>query len=191
MAAARGPVPAGSFLLSVPQLQDPNFMHSVVVMVDHQDQGAFGLVVNRPLGLFVERLLPDSELLAGTRFPVYVGGPVGNDALQFLHRVPDALPDGVEVAPGLFLGGHADDLERAIASGAATQRDLRLFVGYSGWGAGQLDAELESGSWVVAPGPPDWVFDERTSEQMWRHVLRSLGRDGEDLARMPPDVTWN
>ena len=184
-------VPRGSFLVAVPQMLDPNFMHALVFLIEHEDAGAYGLVVNRPLGVTVDHLLPESALLAGSRFPVHGGGPVGNDTLQFLHRLPEAIPGGVELAAGLFLGGDALALERAIADGSAGPDGLRLFVGYSGWGAGQLEAELESGSWVVAPAPAELVFDSRSRDVLWRHVLRGLGRDGDGLSRMPPDVSWN
>ena len=184
-------VAAGSFLFAVPQMLDPNFMHSVVLLVEHGPAGAYGLVTNRPLDATVDQLLPDRERLHGHPFPLHSGGPVGEDTLQFLHTVPDAIPGGVEIVEGLWMGGEVEGLEQAIAEGVASPSCLRLFVGYSGWGEGQLDGELEIGSWVVAPPAPGLVFDERGQEALWRRALRSLGRDGDGLSRLPPDVSWN
>lgn len=184
-------VSRGSLLISMPQMLDTNFMHGVVLMVEHTEAGAYGIVLNRPMGLELSDLLPDAERLGERDFPVQNGGPVGEDRLQFLHRVPALIPGGVAISDDLFFGGEPDAMVAAVAGGHVTPDQLRLYVGYSGWGAGQLEAELGTGSWVSAPGSTDLVFDARTTERLWRHALRGLGRDGEELSQLPPDPTWN
>jgi putative transcriptional regulator len=181
----------GTLLISVPQMLDPNFMHTVVLVCQHAAEGAFGLVLNCKAGRTVAELLPDHPVLREVEAEVYAGGPVGLDALQFLHRVPDRIRGGTAIADGLYLGGELDELAAFLRDGPEPGRDARLFVGYSGWGAGQLDAELVSGSWVPAPFDRELPFSTAGREGAWRRVLRSLGRAGEGLSQLPPDVSWN
>ena len=142
--AGEGYVARGCFLLSMPQMLDPNFMHTVLLMVEHNEDGAYGIVTNRPMGLDLSALLPDPERLRGRDFPVHNGGPVGEDRLQFLHRVPALIPDGVPISDELYFGGDADAMVRAVAEGRVTPDELRLYVGYAGWGAGSYTG------WVAA-----------------------------------------
>ncbi len=184
-------VPGGTLLLAVPQMRDPNFMHTVVTLVEHGEEGAYGLVVNRRLEWTVGDLLSEHPLLGACPIPVHYGGPVGQNELQYLHRLGELLPGGVEFAPGLWLGGELEALARALDEGRAREDQVRFFLGHSGWGASQLDAELVSGSWVLAPSDLDLVFAAEEPEAVWRRALRSLGEQGEHLARQPPDVNWN
>lgn len=183
--------PPGSLLAAAPDLLDPNFMHSVVLMVTHEEQGAMGLVINRPSGVTVDALLPDHPVLSQQRFPVHQGGPVGRDTLQFLHRSPKRIPGGIEISPGLYLGGEIDALARYLAArpDEARQR-VKLIVGYAGWGADQLEGELAGGSWLPVATRADWIFDP-DPEHVWRRVVRSLGPEAEGLGDLPPDVSWN
>jgi putative transcriptional regulator len=184
-------VAPGTLLLSVPQMLDPNFMHSVVLMIEHKPQGAFGLVLNQLADVDLLDLVEGHPILDGIAFPVFHGGPVGQDSLQFVHRLPEDLPGGVPLGEGLYLGGDLDELVAAMGCGVATPMDLRFFVGYSGWGEGQLEDELSGGSWVPAPPDSELVFDIDDRDVVWRRALRSLGDVGLDLSLQPPDVTWN
>ena len=183
-------VPPGSLLLSVPQLMDPNFMHSVVLVVEHSAEGAYGLVLNRPLEMAVQDLFREHEELADCTESIYQGGPVSTEALQFIHRLPDQIPGGLPFGDGNYLGGNGEELIQTLGDAGAC-KSLRLFLGYSGWGAGQLEEELAVGSWVVAPHDPDLLFSESHSEVLWRSAMRSLGSEGDLLSRMPPDISWN
>jgi putative transcriptional regulator len=181
----------GSLLAASPDLLDPNFMHAVVLMCQHADEGAYGLVVNRPAEVTIDTLLPDHPVLGGVPFPVHAGGPVGLDTLQFLHSVGEEIPGGVAIVDGLWLGGDLDALARLIAADVeAARRRVRLIVGYSGWGAGQLDRELATGSWLPAAISVDLVFEE-DPQGIWRRAVRSIGNLADGLADLPPDVSWN
>lgn len=184
-------VEPGTLLLSAPSLLDPNFMHTVVLMVQHDDDGAFGLVVNRPTDATLGDLLPEHPALRDATAVVHGGGPVGLDSLQVLHRAPEALHGGVSVAPGVYLGADLADVAALLASGARAADSVRFVLGYSGWGAGQLDLELQTGSWVPRPLDAALVFSEGTPEAIWRRALRGLGDSGAGLASQPPDPTWN
>ena len=185
------PVAPGALLVSVPQMLDPNFMHTVVLMVEHNDQGALGLVVNQRTDARLGDLVEGHPVLDGFDHPVYSGGPVGRDNLQFVHRLPEAIEGGLELDTGLFLGGRLPDLAQALEEGVATPERLRFLVGYSGWSGGQLEGEFDTGSWVPAPADPDLVFHPEVGEPVWRAALRGLGDAGRTLSQLPPDVTWN
>ncbi len=170
---------------------DPNFMHTVVLICEHSQEGAFGLVVNRESDLQLEDLLPDQTVLSALQIPIYAGGPVGMDALQFLHRLPEEIPGGLEIFEGLYLGGELSDVAAlAMIRPELVQQDVRFLLGYSGWGAGQLEGELASGSWIPAPAKLEAIFasDRRSA---WRKVVRSAGDEMRGLEDLPPDVSWN
>ena len=181
----------GSFLVSVPQMLDPNFMHTVVLICEHTADGALGLVVNRAPSVLVRDLLPQHPVFSELDFPVHQGGPVGLDTMQFIHTTADRIPGGIELARDLYLGGDLEALGAFIDSSPEPQRKTRLFVGYAGWGGGQLDTELKTGSWVPAPLDSKLLFSDEPAEDVWRRSLRSLGLAGENLSQLPPDVSWN
>ena len=184
-------VPQGSFLAAWPDLLDPNFMHSVVLMCRHDEHGAFGLVTNQKTEFRVGQLFPEHPLLGELEHPVHLGGPVDHQSLQVVHCMPDELSGGEAISAELWFGAELDSLARFLSEEPERARAcVRLFLGYSGWGAGQLDEELTSGSWVPAPLDPDVVFAGESFEA-WRQVVRSAGKDVEGLDQLPPDPSWN
>ncbi|MFT5288905.1 MAG: putative transcriptional regulator [Planctomycetota bacterium] len=184
-------VAPGTFLAAWPDLQDPNFMHGVLFMCQHSPEGAYGLVVNRRTELTMGELMPEHPLLGELDFPVYLGGPVDHGSMQFLHRVPSLVTGGVPLTDTIFLGGELESLAQYLATSPEEARDnVRIFLGYSGWGAGQLEGELATGSWLPAPANNNAVFGA-AGEDLWRQVIRSARPDGEDLENLPPDVQWN
>jgi len=184
-------IEGGNLLASSPDMLDPNFMHRVVLICRHGDEGAYGLVVNRPCGITVDELLPQHPVLGHSTFPIFAGGPIGRDTMQFVHDVPQAIPGGLELTDGLYMGGDLDALAAYItADEEEAGGHARLFIGYSGWGRGQLDAELATGSWLPAPLIENVVFAV-DGEAVWRRVVRSLGDETRGLEDLPPDVSWN
>jgi putative transcriptional regulator len=184
-------VEAGTLLAAWPDMRDPNFMHAVVLVCQHGEEGAYGLVLNRPTEFAVHQLLPDHPTLGEARLAVHCGGPVDHTSMQFVHRAPKRVPGGIPLANGLYLGGELEALGRYLtADPDAAERDVRVFVGYSGWGAGQLETELGTGSWLPVPFQIDAVFSTDAAAT-WRRVVRSAGGPGRVLADLPPDVSWN
>jgi putative transcriptional regulator len=180
----------GVLLVAKPRLVDPNFLHTVVMLCEHDDaKGTLGFVLNRP----TENVLPDvlrgDHGFDGRRDRVFLGGPVGLDQLAVVHRIAD-LPRTLEVLPGVFVGGDADDLGSRLRAEATPEEEVRFLVGYSGWGEGQLAREMEEDSWILAPGRPEWTFDPEP-RTLWRRVLRSLGGPYALLANMPSDPELN
>ncbi|MEZ5974735.1 MAG: YqgE/AlgH family protein [Planctomycetota bacterium] len=187
------PLQSGSLLVSMPNLLDPNFMHTVVLMAAVGEQGAMGFVLGDATGFVAGDLLSGRGGIEECELPIFSGGPVGRDQVHFLHRLPGRIPGGVELYPGLWLGGEFEALAACLREPEGLEGDLTLFVGYSGWGAGQLERELQEGSWVVLAPSPAWCFEYsgQPREQLWRQVLRSQGQGGEFLAQQPPDPNWN
>ncbi len=184
-------VEAGTLLAAWPDLLDPNFMHSVILICDHSEEGAYGLVTNRDSELTIGELLTDHDVLADSDFPVHLGGPVDHTRLQFVHILPDRISGGVSIDGRLWLGGDLDDIARLITDDPElARRTMRIFLGYSGWGIGQLEGELDSGSWLPAPPAMNAIFGG-VGVSTWRQVVRSVGADADGLEKQPPDVSWN
>jgi putative transcriptional regulator len=183
-------VEQGSFLAAGPDLLDPNFVHTVVLMCQHGAQGAYGLILNRPSEFSAGEVLAGRELWKSSALPVYVGGPVGLETLQIVHRAPERIHGGVPIARDLWIGGDIDEVGRfALEDPHAAARAVRLFIGYSGWGAGQLEVELATGSWLPARGSAERVFLVETSD-LWRDVVRSIS-SYRGLADEPSDPRVN
>lgn len=191
-------VRTGTLLAAAPDLLDENFMHTVSLICEHGDAGAYGLVLNKLSSLTVDRLLPEHPVFGGLPLPVAWGGPVGSDTLQILHRYPDVITGGYAIAEDLVLGGDLDEVAALFESGPveAALQGVRFVLGYAGWGAGQLEGELREGSWLPLPLQVDLVFErelETPAEQsrLWQRAVRGLGPEGEGLAELPPDIGWN
>ncbi|MGD9764893.1 MAG: YqgE/AlgH family protein [Candidatus Binatia bacterium] len=166
----------------MPQLQDPNFNKTVVLLCEHREEGAMGLVVNRctdtPASSIVQ-LDPPVDSDNGMR--VWVGGPV--DPARGWLLLADNLGDGIEVSPGLYLSASRDVLRRVLQSGELTER-CRFLVGYAGWGPRQLDAELAASAWLTVTVDRELMFGT-TSETMWEVAIRRLGIEPHALAMGP------
>jgi putative transcriptional regulator len=176
----------GKLLIAEPMLGDPSFSRSVVLICEHGPEGTVGFSLNRPTEHTLGDLLPE---LYTPLLPVFQGGPVQLDTLHMLHRTPLAF-GGTEVADGIYWGGSYEALQEAVLHNSYQPIDLRLFVGYSGWGAGQLEKELEEGSWLVANVTPELIF-ETDPELLWRRAIESLGDDFAYLINMPVNPQLN
>jgi len=169
----------------MPQLLDPNFKRSVVLLVHHDGQGTFGLVVSRPADVTLDVVLDDLEVdWHGDRSqPLAWGGPVQPNTgwVLFGEGAAEEIDDANELAPGLSVAGSLDAL-RKLAHHPPDA--LKLMLGYAGWGPHQLEDELVQGAWLVAPLRPEIVFGVEP-EAMWEHVVRSMGIDPATLVATP------
>lgn len=171
---------APGFIAAMPQLEDPNFRRTVVLLLRHDEEGAFGLVINRPVPLSVAELCRSQEIdySGPADLSVYGGGPVqGESHLLVLHGDAPLHPEGgeeeLEIVPGVFLVTAREGL--AALAGRGTPR-LRCFLGYSGWGAGQLESELDEGTWIPLEASDELVF-AGDAEKVWERALREGGID--------------
>lgn len=147
---------AGIFLKSTEALNDTVFSQATILITEYNTKGAVGYVLNRPFGRSLNEL---EEFKQSPDFPLYDGGPVDKEHLFFLHRRPDRIAEGTLVGNGIFLGGNFKQAVAGINDQSLTANDIKIFVGYCGWDAGELEAEIEEGSWTVAEGTKEMVFD--------------------------------
>jgi putative transcriptional regulator len=175
----------GSLLISAGGLYDPNFRHTVVLIGEHDEEGAVGVVLNRPLDLTVEQAVPTLSDLAGPGELLFRGGPVEPDQAVLLAdvEVPGLLDVPVLDSVGFLTGDVPAEVRPEV-------RRARVYVGHAGWGPGQLEAELESDSWVVEPARAEDIFTADPGG-LWRSVLERKGGRYAVMARMPYDPSMN
>ena len=153
----------GRFLIAAKRLRDDNFYKTVVLLLEHGEQGAMGLVINRPSSIKVAHALAGHFDLPLTDDVVFGGGPVEPSALVILHDDSAFQDNSPSVLPGLFVGGSPDAFEQVIGEAAASdsfKHSFRVFSGYSGWGVGQLEGEIARGDWLIHPACREMVFHE-------------------------------
>jgi putative transcriptional regulator len=171
----------GRLLVAAPGLRDPNFQQTIVLLLDHNSDGSFGVVLNRPLEVEVAAVLPGWESVASRPARVFGGGPVGLDSALGLVA-PAGLGDPIAGSFALV------DLD--VEPHEPGVSDLRIFAGHSGWAAGQLEVELEAGDWFVVDARPGDPFTDRP-ERLWQEVLRRQGGDLALLSTWPADPSLN
>jgi len=176
----------GQLLLASPTLMDPNFRRAVVLIGVHSEEGAMGVVLNRPSEVTVSEAVPQLQQAVQEREPVYVGGPVQPSSIVFLAEFLDPSPAGLLVLG--CIGFPAPDAGIDELTEATARR--RVFAGYAGWGEGQLDAELDQGDWIAHSAVPDDVFTE-VPDELWSSVLTRKGGSYSLLASMPLDPSVN
>lgn len=137
----------GHLLIAEPSIVgDLSFNRSVILLADYNDEGSIGFILNKPLEYSLNDLIPETE----ANFKVHNGGPVEQDNLYFIHKVPQLIPDSIEISNGVFWGGNFEIVLTLLKDDKLTDSDIRFFLGYSGWEPQQLDDELESNAWIVS-----------------------------------------
>lgn len=177
----------GRLLIAEPSiLNDDSFKRSTVLLTEHTENSTVGFILNRPLNYRLTDLIPDVDC----DFTVYQGGPVEQDNLYFIHRVPHLLDDSIEVANGIFWGGNFEALKNKLNNHLIEPSDIRFFLGYSGWGANQLNDELKTNSWFIAENDFQNIFLEN-EESIWKNKLLQKGGWYKIWANAPSDITMN
>lgn len=181
----------GHFLIAGPRLKDPNFFKSVVLVVEHNDEGAMGLVINRPSSVTVQNALSGHFDLPPSRGCVYQGGPVEQTALFIIHNSQLLDPDEAPVIPDLLIGSCAEVFESVVRD-SMDDPDIRyrIYSGCSGWGAGQLEGELARGDWFVVPADLEQVFAD-DPYAVWEELMESVHKSHRILPNHPSNPEWN
>lgn len=177
----------GILLIADPFLRDPNFLRTVVFLCEHKGEGSFGFVLNRRYSNTIDELIPE---LQDHKLPVFYGGPVQQDTIHFLHQYPDIIPGGQEVIKGVFWGGDFEKMVELIRTDAIDAGKIRFYIGYSGWGSGQLDDELKEKSWLTVKATRKLIFHHKY-EEIWKDSLKHLGGDYEMMINFPIDPQLN
>ncbi len=177
----------GQLLLDGGNLKGSYFNRTVVLVCQHDEQGAFGLVLNRPSENKVEDVIESTLPPRLEPLPLYVGGPVQANALSYLHT--DVFVPHANVLPNLNLGHSLEGLVELGESYSTTQK-VRVFAGYAGWSPGQLEDEMKRQSWLTHPASLELVF-ETPPQELWRIIMRMKGWQERLLADGPEDLSWN
>ena len=174
----------GSLLIANGTLMDPNFRRTVVVITEHNESGAMGVVLNRPANVSVEEAAPALSSLVPSGFPIFVGGPVQPDAAIVLAEFASFTLESKIVIGSI---GMLADFDEYRTDGV---RRARIFAGYAGWGPGQLEAETEEGAWIIEDALPGDIFTDEP-ERLWSKVLQRKGGEYKLLSLMPLDPSMN
>lgn len=177
----------GTLLLSEPYLADPNFERTAILLTEHNEEGSVGFILNKPSDSRVSEVM---DTMKDFDSRIYIGGPVQQDTLHFIHRVP-ILEDAIEIGNSLFWGGDFEQLTSLIETHQANVLDIKFFLGYSGWSPGQLEEELKMDSWIVSDQVSDALVFETNPELMWKEAMRSLGGRFSVYSNYPEDPRMN
>ncbi len=162
----------GKLLIAEPTLTgDVSFNRSVVLLAEHNEEGSVGFILNKPLDYNINDLVTEIQI----PFQVYNGGPVEQDNLYFIHKVPHLISNSVEISDGIFWGGDFENAIKLINEKMITEDDIRFFLGYSGWSSLQLDAELSSKSWIVVKNEYESAIIQKSSNAFWKEKMIELG----------------
>jgi putative transcriptional regulator len=159
----------------------------VILLCEHNDEGSFGFVLNNYIEVGLDKIIDD---MPPFDTKVSIGGPVKNSNLYYIHTLGEALEDSVEIVEGIYMGGNFEVLKDKLKNGHIRKEEVRFFVGYSGWSPMQLESEMKTKSWYVTSLSPDLIMNTEIRD-LWRKVIRMMGKPFEHLANLPEDPSLN
>lgn len=178
----------GTLLIAEPVLTgDASFNRSVVLLAEHNQEGSVGFILNKPLNYNICDLV--SEITVPLK--VFNGGPVEQDNLYFIHKVPHLIENSIEISDGIFWGGNFEKIITLVNDKSIAEQDIRFFLGYSGWDPQQLDEELSSKSWVVVQNEYESSILEKSSLAFWKEKMTELGGDYLLWSNAPENPSLN
>ena len=175
----------GKILISEPFLRDVTFGRSVILLIDHTEEGSMGLVINKQLPLLLNDIIMEFKYI--DEIPLYKGGPIATDT--YLHTLAD-IPGAISICKGLYLNGDFEEIKRYILQGNKISEHIRFFLGYSGWESEQLSNEIRENTWLVSEEKKSYLMKSDTKD-MWRKALEKLGSKYETWSRFPQVPTLN
>ena len=165
---------------------DKNFERTVILLCEHNANGSFGLVLNQETEFTLSNVIDDNY----SEQPIFTGGPVQKNTLHFLHRLGNEVDGTTKVTEGIYWGGNFDYIKTVLNYQSQVNDSVKLFVGYSGWEAGQLQQELDRNAWYVTDADPSLVFDTPPKD-IWRGILRQMGGTYKVISNYPTDPRLN
>ncbi|HLT34191.1 MAG TPA: YqgE/AlgH family protein [Aquaticitalea sp.] len=178
----------GHLLIAEPSIiGDSSFNRSVILLADHTPEGSIGFILNKPLNYTLTDLVPNTTI----ELKVYNGGPVEQDNLYFIHKVPELIPQSIEISLGIFWGGDFDVALGLINMGKIKASDIRFFLGYSGWQPQQLENELQSNSWIVTENIYKKSLIGKSDDAFWKEKMMELGGDYSLWSNAPENPSYN
>lgn len=177
----------GTILISEPFLWDYYFKRSVVLLAEHNEEGTFGVIVNKPIKARFNEVVKD---FPDFQSKVYLGGPVQSDSLFFFHTLGDQVDHSLEIIPGIYWGGDIEQVREMISLDLIKPSQIRFYVGYSGWAPNQLNEELGRNSWLVSHITAHDLLSANPST-LWNRSLRRLGKEYAHWNNFPDDPSLN
>jgi len=178
----------GYLLIAEPSiLGDVSFNRSVILLADYSSEGSVGFILNKPLDYTIRDLIPEID----APFRIYNRGPVEQDNLYFIHKIPSLIPDSVEISYGIFWGGDFNTVKNLIDQNKLKENDIRFFLGYSGWDANQLVSELISNSWILTKNAYKASIIEKNDPSFWKEKMLEFGGEYSIWSNAPEDPTFN
>ena len=178
----------GNILISEPLMNDFHFGRSVILLIDHvESEGSFGIIINKRLNANVNQIVDDFLDFEGA---AYLGGPVSDNQLFFIHTLGDVIPESTPIIDGLYWGDDVETLKTLIATGIANEENTRFYLGYAGWDSGQLVDELVRNSWAIGSITTEQYLNI-PPEQMWTTFVHQLGKPYEMWTRFPKNYEDN
>jgi len=177
----------GKILLSEPFMLDPNFKRSVVFLCVHDEEGSIGFVLNQKAKLAIPDIFPEFDYLD---IHLYHGGPVEANTVHFLHKLGDIIPNSELIVDDIYWSGSFEVLKILMAEKKVTPNNIRFFLGYSGWGAGQIEEELKENSWFVTNVQSSDIFNN-DPDKLWNNILKEMGEEYRQISNYPENPSWN
>jgi len=177
----------GKILVSEPFLPDPGFERTIILLCEHNADGSFGFVLNKPSLASIGDVMGE---LANFEVPLFVGGPVQQDTLHYLHRCA-FIKDAIPVADDVYWGGDFENLKFLMETSQVSSSDVKFFLGYSGWSEGQLENEIKASTWIVSDSINGRLVFETDPGQMWKDSLKRMGGRYSVYSNYPVDPRLN
>ena len=177
----------GQLLISEPSLNDPEFFKSVVLLTHHTKEESIGLVLNNATKITLNEILDNIPL---GDFPIYIGGPVENDSILFIHTLGKIVPGSVKITNGLYFGGEFEKIIELISKNKISKNEIRFFSGYAGWNATQLKKEILNKDWIIEKSNKE-ICMRYCSKELWSTLIRTKKNKYAIWANMPKDPSMN
>ena len=162
----------GKILIAEPSIiGDISFNRSIILLVEHGNNGSIGFILNKPMNLNISDLIPEIE----SNFKIYNGGPVQQDNLYFIHKISDLIPESIMISEGLYWSGNFEYVLKLIKKGEINKNDIRFFLGYSGWDSNQLNNELNNNTWILSENSHNKNIITAVDEVFWKNKMLDLG----------------
>tara|TARA_B100000989_G_C19485994_1_gene447478 strand:- start:36 stop:587 length:552 start_codon:yes stop_codon:yes gene_type:complete len=178
----------GKILIAKPSIiGDVSFNRAIILIVDHSNEGSIGFILNKPMDFELGDLIPEIK----SNFPIYNGGPVQQDNLYFIHKLPKLIPESIEISEGLYWSGNFEKVSKLITAGKINQAEIRFFLGYSGWDVDQLNSELDSNTWILSENNYQDKIIQEVDPSFWKKKMLDMGGEYSLWSNAPENPSFN
>ena len=177
----------GRLLISEPIFNDSVFLKSVILLTHYSNNESIGLILNHPTKLYLSHLIKNISL----DFQIFLGGPVDNQSLYYIHTLGNIIPKSIKVTDDIYFGGEFNSVLKLINNGNISKNEIKFFVGYTGWGKNQLNSEIENDSWIVKNLASQDICMNKSNQQLWRNFIVEMGDKYSLWSNLPKDPSLN